>query len=127
MKARLVKENIKDFFEDQDVSYEEVIEFAKDSFNQYEKIYGPAVNQGMKGNWYVEHGGITRLYDNLKDLLHAIEVVQDNDTNVIWNINKAGRLRTIPVISFDSDEERKTGEEIRKYYISKSSGGYTGD
>lgn len=127
MRARSVNESI------ENPSIEEVIQFAKDeAVKNPRKILGPATNQvyNKPGQYYVEKGGVSREYrpDQLDELIHAIEVVNDVEENVTWSLSPGNKeWNSSPRIGFSSDAERRTGEAISKYYRDKPSGGFTGD
>lgn len=128
MRAKFVNESYKD-----NVSYKEAVEFAEDAVTKMgprQKILGPAARKTFKGDsYYVETGGVSREYrsEDLDELLIAMQAVEDTMNNVTWSVSSPtdewGSFR----INFHSDEERRTGDAISKYYRDKPSGGFTGD
>jgi len=126
MRAKFVNESY-----DDNVSYEEAIDFAKEAASQNSKsIYGPAVVEVEKSlrnprGYYVQTGGVSREYspEDLDELLTAMETVMYTQHNVTWKILPGNS----PKIKFSSDEERSKGNAISQFYKNKPSGGYTGD
>lgn len=113
------------------VSYEEAVEFVKRAALKNPKyILGPSIGEvyNKTNQYYVKTGGISRKYEpeDLKELLHAMQIVQDQHNNVTWAVSGGSDL-SIPRITFDSDEERRTGEGISQYYREIPSSGFTGD
>ena len=133
MRAKFVNEALINESFYKNLSFEEAVKLAKEAVSKNPKeIRGPSITKSFKDPtaYAIDHGGVSTIYkyDSLNKLLHAMQVVEDKDTNVKWSVHVPDENDKYPVaiIDFISDEEIRAQNSITTSYKQRS-GNYVGD